>query len=91
MLRRLAFLASFLLLTVVAAQAQTVLTADQLQNGQAVELDKLGWKYAPGDDPRFADLVRTGDAWAEGRAQDDDMTFVVLKVKANDSESLKEL
>ncbi len=69
MLRRLTFLATFLLLTVFAAQAQTVLTADQLQNGQAVELDKLGWKYSPGDE------------WSEGRAQDDDVTFVVLKIR----------
>src|SRR3989442_582717 len=57
MLGRLAWLAAFFSLTVVAAQAQTVvkLTADQLQNGRAVELDKLQWKYAPGDDPQFAD------------------------------------
>jgi serine phosphatase RsbU (regulator of sigma subunit) len=26
-------------------------------------------------------LVRVGDGWADGRAQDDDVTFVVLKVK----------
>ena len=46
MLRRLSLLTSFLWIAIVAAQAQTVvaLTADQLQNGQAVELDKLGWK-----------------------------------------------
>lgn len=61
MLHRLACFASILLLTVVAAQPQTVvtLTADQLQNGQAVELDKLGWKYSPNDDPQFDDC-----AWA---------------------------
>ncbi len=35
--------ALLLLMTVIAGQAQTVLTADQLQNGQAVELDKLVW------------------------------------------------
>ena len=63
MLRRLSFLASLLLLTVFAAQAQTVLTADQLQNGQAVELDKLGWKYSPDDDPRFADPQFDDRAW----------------------------
>lgn len=55
MLRRLWLLASLFLFAIAAAQAQTILTADQLQNGQAVELDKLGWKYSPGDDPRFAD------------------------------------
>ena len=39
-----------------AAQSQDVfmLTADSLQNGQSVELDKLGWKYSPGDDPPIA-------------------------------------
>jgi hypothetical protein len=26
-------------------------------------------------------LVNVGEAWADGRAQDDDVTFVVLKVK----------
>jgi serine phosphatase RsbU (regulator of sigma subunit) len=26
-------------------------------------------------------LVKAGDAWADGRAQDDDVTFVVLKIK----------
>ncbi|MBS1810831.1 MAG: SpoIIE family protein phosphatase [Acidobacteria bacterium] len=64
MLRRLPFLATLFLLTVVTVQAQTVLTADQLQNGQAVELDKLGWKYAPDDDPRFADPQFDDRAWA---------------------------
>ncbi|MFN7944135.1 MAG: SpoIIE family protein phosphatase [Blastocatellia bacterium] len=48
------------------AQAQTVftLTAAQLQNGQAVELDKLGWKYSPDDDPRFAEPQFDDRAWA---------------------------
>lgn len=32
-------------------------------------------------------LVSVGDSWAGGRAQDDDVTFVVLKVKDNDSQS----
>ena len=27
-------------------------------------------------------LVSAGEAWAEGRPQDDDVTFVVLKVKS---------
>ena len=26
-------------------------------------------------------LVRAGDAWADGKPQDDDVTFVVMKVK----------
>ncbi len=64
MLRKLLWLTSFLWLAIVAAQAQTVLTADQLQNGQAVELDKLGWKYAPNDDPQFADPQFDDRAWA---------------------------
>jgi len=51
------------LFAIVAAQAQTVLTADQLQNGQAVELDKLGWKYSPNDEPRFADPQFDDSAW----------------------------
>ena len=29
----------------------------------------------------IAELVRLGDEWSEGRPQDDDVTFVVLKVK----------
>ena len=119
-------------LSPLAAQAQAVftLTAEQLQNGQAVELDKLGWKYSPNDEPRFAEpqfddrawvtladsakpedsswhgsgwfqlhlrvvpelanqspeqiiaaLTHLGDDWSEGRPQDDDVTFVVLKIK----------
>ncbi|MFN0109477.1 MAG: SpoIIE family protein phosphatase, partial [Blastocatellia bacterium] len=49
----------------LAAHAQDVftLTADRLQNGQAVELDKLGWKYSPNDDPRFADPQFDDRAW----------------------------
>ena len=64
MLRRLWLLASFFLFAIVTAQAQTILTADQLQNGQAVELDKLGWKYSPHDDPQFADPQFDDNAWA---------------------------
>ncbi|HEX4951418.1 MAG TPA: SpoIIE family protein phosphatase, partial [Blastocatellia bacterium] len=64
MRRRLLLLISILLLALVAAQAQTILTAAQLQNGQAVELDKLGWKYSPDDDPRFADPQFDDRAWA---------------------------
>ncbi len=62
--RKLCLLAALMLIAVTSAQAQTVLTADQLQNGQAVELDKLGWKYAPDDDPRFADPQFDDRAWA---------------------------
>ena len=48
-----------------AAQGQDTFTlrADQLQNGKSVELDKLGWKYAPGDEPRFADPQFDDRAW----------------------------
>ncbi len=48
-----------------AAQGQDTftLTADSLQNGQAVELDKLGWKYSPNADPRFADPQFDDRAW----------------------------
>ncbi len=61
--KTLCCLAALLWLSVVAAQAQTVLTANQLQNGQSVELDKLGWKYSPNDDPRFADPQFDDSAW----------------------------
>ncbi|HQR31676.1 MAG TPA: SpoIIE family protein phosphatase [Blastocatellia bacterium] len=61
---RFACLSFILLLSLAAAQAQTVLTAHQLQNGQAVELDKLGWKYSPNDDPRFAEPQFDDSAWA---------------------------
>ena len=52
-------------LWLAATQGQNTftLTADSLQNGQSVELDKLGWKYAPGDDPRFADPQFDDRAW----------------------------
>ena len=48
-----------------AAHAQDVftLTADRLQTGQAVELDKLGWKYSPDDNPRFAEPQFDDSAW----------------------------
>ena len=63
MLGRLLLLTSIFLFAIVAAQAQTILTADQLRNGQAVELDKLGWKYSPNDDPRFADPQFDDGVW----------------------------
>jgi hypothetical protein len=54
-------------LCAVAAYAQeaVTLTAAQLANGQAVELDKLGWKYSPSDDPRFAAPQFDDRAWEE--------------------------
>lgn len=58
---------SFLLLLTSCALAQSAavftLTAESLQNGKSVELDKLGWKYTPGDDPRFADPQFDDRAW----------------------------
>src|SRR4029453_5895234 len=39
------------------------LTADSLQNGKAVELSKLNWKYQPGDDPRFGDPQFDDHLW----------------------------
>ncbi len=44
-------------------QAAFTLTADSLQNGKSVELDKLGWKYSPNDDPQFADPQFDDRAW----------------------------
>ena len=59
---------AFMMLLASAGQAQSnevfTLAAGSLQNGQAVELDKLGWKYAPGDDPQFADPQFDDRAWA---------------------------
>ncbi len=48
-----------------AAQAQDTfkLTPDSLQNGKYVELDKLGWKYSPNAEPRFADPQFDDSAW----------------------------
>ena len=34
-------------------------------------------------DEIIADLNQAGEKWTNGRAQDDDITFVVLKVKHN--------
>ncbi|MBL8203252.1 MAG: SpoIIE family protein phosphatase [Blastocatellia bacterium] len=53
----------WLLPAVVQGQDVFTLTAESLQNGQAVELDKLGWKYSPNDDPRFADPQFDDRAW----------------------------
>ncbi len=53
----------WLLVTATPAQEPFTLTAASLQNGQAVELDKLGWKYSPGDDPQFADPQFDDRAW----------------------------
>jgi serine phosphatase RsbU (regulator of sigma subunit) len=60
-------LLSLLALLPILSLAQTndvfTLTAASLQNGQAVELDKLNWKYAPGDDPAWADPQFDDRAW----------------------------
>src|SRR5262245_4336491 len=52
-------LAALLLLLVSTAHTQSptefILTAARLQNGQAVELDKLPWKYRPDDDAGWAE------------------------------------
>ena len=50
-------------LATAQGQETVTLTTDNLQNGQSVELDKLGWKYSPGDDPRFADPQFDDRAW----------------------------
>ncbi|NOT61914.1 MAG: hypothetical protein HOP19_16995, partial [Acidobacteria bacterium] len=69
MFRRLWLLASLYLCFLVAlgalaaAQAQTILTADQWQNRQAVELDQLNWMYSPNDEPRFAEPQFDDRAW----------------------------
>ncbi|MFN7926835.1 MAG: hypothetical protein U0Y68_02625 [Blastocatellia bacterium] len=49
----------------VAAYGQEAVTlsANQFANGQAVELDKLGWKYSPNDDPRFAEPQFDDSTW----------------------------
>jgi serine phosphatase RsbU (regulator of sigma subunit) len=48
-----------------AAQGQNTfsLNSDSLQNGQSVELDRLGWKYSPNDEPRFAHPQFDDRAW----------------------------
>ena len=58
------WLVLWLLPVTVYGQEAFTLSATSLANGQAVELDKLGWKYAPGDDPRFADPQFDDRAWA---------------------------
>ncbi len=52
-----------LFLTTAYGQEAFNLTAESLTNGQAVELDQLGWKYTPGDDPRFAEPQFDDSAW----------------------------
>ena len=54
----------FWLLLASNGQAQTTLTADQLQDGKSFELDKLGWKYSSDDNPQFADPQFDDRAWA---------------------------
>ena len=53
----------FFLLLASSGQAQTTLTLDSLQNGKSFELDKLDWKYSPGDDLQFADPQFDDRAW----------------------------
>ncbi|MEP7338036.1 MAG: hypothetical protein ABI977_09860, partial [Acidobacteriota bacterium] len=54
-----------LLLTTSLAQTNEtfILTANSLQNGKAVELDKLVWKYSLSDDPQFADPQFDDRTW----------------------------
>jgi serine phosphatase RsbU (regulator of sigma subunit) len=54
-----------LVTTSLSAQSEVTftLTADSLQNGKSVELNKLDWKYQPGDDPRFADPQFNDHSW----------------------------
>lgn len=123
-LKSFCFLLLFgLLLTTAHGQESIILPAQQLANGQPVELDKLGWKYSPNDEPRFADpqfddrawdtlngttitlnsipksgwrgigwfrlhlhVAPGGEEWTQGRPQDDDVTFVVVKVREDKSE-----
>lgn len=61
------------------------------------ENDMLGFEKAAEILPQIAahsaqeiidHLVKAGEDWANGRAQDDDVTFVVLKVKTDDGVTL---
>src|SRR5215510_5270172 len=54
-----------LLTTSLSAQSDVTFTlkADSLQNGKSVELNKLNWKYQPGDDPQFADPQFNDNLW----------------------------
>lgn len=56
-------LLSALLLATAYGQEVFNLSAASLTNGKAVELDKLNWKYAPADDPRFAESQFDDRAW----------------------------
>src|SRR5262245_7506550 len=64
------WLAALLLLLVSTAKAQSpvefTLAAASLQNGQAVELDKLPWKYHPGDP------AAGNPAWSDAQFDDRD-------------------
>ena len=55
---RLISLTVFLLLTAAAMNAQNpqmlAVSADDLQNGKAIALDKLAWKYQASDDLNWA-------------------------------------
>ena len=54
-----------LLTTSLSAQSDVTFTlkADSLQNGKSVELNKLNWKYQPGDDSQFADPQFNDNLW----------------------------
>lgn len=60
----LGLLSLFLLAVFAQSQAVFMITAAQLQNSQAVELDKFGCKYTPSDDARFADPQFDARSWA---------------------------
>lgn len=66
---RFFILSTFLLLLTSCALAQSAevftLTAESLQNGKPVELDKLSWKYSPNDEPQFADPQFDDRAWEQ--------------------------
>ena len=48
----------------IYGQVSFTLSAENIANGQAIKLDKLGWKYSPGDDPQFADPQFDDRSWA---------------------------
>jgi len=54
-----------LLTTSPSAQSDVTFTlmADSLQNGKSVELNRLNWKYQPGDDSQFADPQFNDNLW----------------------------
>lgn len=59
---RFFILGTLLLFLSSSAVAQSI-TAESLQNGKAVELDKFNWKYGSDDAPDFADPQFDDRAW----------------------------